>query len=209
MLILAKVVQDVAWRHNNGSIDCVYGYEDFIERLKKCPESYGLPPTDPVHLHPAPPIVTGGATMRSPATSNDIDSTEIDVSNYSENPRYEELMKKTLTELRSLCKERDEISGGTKKDLVKRLLTERKPEILITRKRRKQHTPKVPSSNAAILIAMLLHDKTCQGLSKEKIMQLAEETGVSKDPMEGKGGWYDGWAGMKVMKVLRCNLSIY
>ena len=37
-----------------------------------------------------------------------------------------------------------------------------------------------------------------EGLSKEKIMLLAEETGVSKDPMGGNGGWYDGWASIKV-----------
>lgn len=30
-------------------------------------------------------------------------------------------------------------------------------------------------------------------------MLLAEETGVSKDPMGGNGGWYDGWASMKEM----------
>ena len=205
MNILAKVVRDVAWRHNNGSFDCVYSYDDFIERLNKCPDSYGLPPSDPIHLNPAPPVITQGATMTSMAANNAINSTESDVPNYSESPMYEELMKKTLTELRNMCKERDEMSGGTKTDLVTRLLKQRKPEILITRKRQGQYTPRVPSSNAAILIAMLLHDKEGQGLTKDKIMQLAEETGVSKDPMEGNGGWYNGWAGMKVIKIYRCD----
>jgi len=36
-----------------------------------------------------------------------------------------------------------------------------------------------------------------EGLSKEEILLHAEETGVSKDPMGGVGGFYDGWSGFK------------
>ncbi len=34
-------------------------------------------------------------------------------------------------------------------------------------------------------------------MSKERLMVLAEETGVSGESMSGKGGFYDGWAGVK------------
>jgi len=69
---------------------------------------------------------------------------------------------------------------------------------LITRSRRGQYLPKVPSCNAAILVALYLnHSPGTEGLPKEKILLLAEETGVSLDPMGGKGGWYDGWSNVK------------
>jgi hypothetical protein len=60
--------------------------------------------------------------------------------------------------------------------------------------------PKVPSCNAAILIALHLHHEPgTPTLPKEKIMMYAEECGVNKDPMFGNGkGWYDGWSGIKV-----------
>ena len=210
MNILSKVVRDVAWLHNNGSIDCVYTYEEFVEQLKNCPPSSGCPPSDPMHMNPAPPIDTPGTIPANlDSELNDgINMQESDEPNGTVSPRYQELMKRSLTELRNMCKERDEISGGPKKDLVTRLLKERKPEILITRKRQGEYVPKVPSSNAAILVAMLLHDKERHGLTKEKIMQLADESGISKEPMEGNGGWYNGWAGMKVMKTWNHTLTV-
>jgi len=76
-----------------------------------------------------------------------------------------------------------------------------KSEILITRSRRCQYLPKVSSCNAAILVVLYLnHSPGTKGLSKERIMLLAEDTCVSVDPMGGKGGWYDGWSNVKVKK---------
>lgn len=34
-------------------------------------------------------------------------------------------------------------------------------------------------------------------MTKERLMVLAEETGVSKESMSGDGGFYDGWSGVK------------
>merc|ERR1712157_438555 len=89
--------------------------------------------------------------------------------------------------------------SGKKDDLIARLLKPRKPEILIMRARRKEYVPKVPSCNAALMVALFLHHTPgTEGLSKDRMMVLAEETGVSKDSMSGDGGsYYDGWSGMK------------
>ena len=38
-------------------------------------------------------------------------------------------------------------------------------------------------------------------MTKERLMVLAEETGVSKESMSGDGGFYDGWSGMKQLLV--------
>lgn len=52
------------------------------------------------------------------------------------------------------------------------------------------------------MVALLLHHVPgTQGLTKERLMVLAEETGVSKDSMSGDGGFYDGWSGMKQLQV--------
>ena len=110
------------------------------------------------------------------------------------------MKKLSMKELKEKCRERDEKMSGSKNDLVARLLQKRKPEILISRSRRSQYVPRVPSSNAAVVVALLLHHEPgTPPLSKDKIMMLAEETGISKDPMFGNGkSWYDGWSGMKV-----------
>ncbi|KAL9181063.1 hypothetical protein ACHAXT_009868 [Thalassiosira profunda] len=58
------------------------------------------------------------------------------------------------------------------------------------RARRKEYCPKIPSSNAALMVALLLnHVPGTQGMSKERLMVLAEETGVSKESMSGDGGF--------------------
>ena len=60
----------------------------------------------------------------------------------------------------------------------------------------------MPSSNAALMVALLLHHVPgTQGMTKERLMVLAEETGVSKESMSGDGGsFYDGWSGMKQLQ---------
>ena len=110
-----------------------------------------------------------------------------------------ELRKLSIAALKERCKERDEKISGKKDDLIARLLKPRKPEILILRARRKLYVPKVPSSNAAIMVALVLHHTPgSQGMTKERLMVLAEETGVSKESMSGDGGsFYDGWSGIK------------
>ena len=89
--------------------------------------------------------------------------------------------------------------------------------------------PKVPSSNAALMVALLLHHVPgTPGMAKERLMVLAEETGVSKESSEhprtiylvanvfrsshvsvllspsiavsGDGGFYDGWSGIKQLQ---------
>jgi hypothetical protein len=107
-------------------------------------------------------------------------------------------MKLSITELKERCKDRDEKISGKKNDLIVRLLKPRKPEILIMRARRNDYNPKVPSCNAALMVALLNHHVVgTPGLTKERLMVLAEETGVSTESMGGDGGFYDGWAGMK------------
>ena len=59
----------------------------------------------------------------------------------------------------------------------------------------------MPSSNAALMVALLLHHvPATPGMTKERLMVLAEETGVSKESMSGDGGFYDGWSGMKQLQ---------
>lgn len=125
--------------------------------------------------------------------------------NIQHNPEFQQLKKRSMAELKQMCKERDEKQSGTKTELIRRLLQPRKPEILIVRARRGQYVPKVPSCNAALMVALLLNQEPGGsnigkegGLTKENLMLLAEETGVSKDPMDGNGGFYDGWSGMRV-----------
>ena len=52
------------------------------------------------------------------------------------------------------------------------------------------------------MVALLLHHVPgTQGMTKERLMVLAEETGVSKESMSGDGGsFYDGWSGMKQLQ---------
>ena len=102
--------------------------------------------------------------------------------------------------LKQRCKERDENIGGNKGDLIARLLKPRKPEVLIARKRNKEYVPKVPSCNAALMVALLLHTREGEGKTKEQLMPLADATGISKEPMDQKNGFYDGWAGMSELK---------
>lgn len=51
------------------------------------------------------------------------------------------------------------------------------------------------------MVALLLnHVPGSQGMTKERLMVHAEETGVSKESMGGDGGFYDGWSGMKQLQ---------
>jgi hypothetical protein len=117
--------------------------------------------------------------------------------------RREELMKLFMMDLKDLCKERTDKMSGSKKDLVERLLQQQKSQNLKARARRNQYVPKVPSCNAAILIALHLdHEQGTPTLPKEKIMMYAEECGVNKDPMfRSRKGWYDGWSGIKTALI--------
>lgn len=215
MNILAQVARDICWKYRNGSIDCLLTYDDFLREMGRCSEHIGDPPTRPEHMNPVAPVVDSASSAfresRGTNINNDAVSCQsaqsplpsdhsFDGTDVRNKVRALELEKLSISELKELCIERDEKVSGTKKDLIERLLEERKPEILLTRNRRNQYVPKLPSSNAALLVALLLnHTPGTEGLSKERLMLLADETGVSKDPMGGKGGWYDGWSGMKEM----------
>jgi hypothetical protein len=73
--------------------------------------------------------------------------------------------------------------------------------VLLNLLRRNEYVPKVPSCNSALLVALLLnHVPGTPGLTKEKLMVLAEETGVAgSESMSGDGGYYNGWSGMSQM----------
>eukprot|EP00985_Skeletonema_marinoi_P015226 scaffold7820_cov99-Skeletonema_marinoi.AAC.1 len=223
--ILAKVAQDVSWKVNNGNIDVMYSYEQFLSRVKKLGEDKGEPPTDRAHQNPAPPVVvntnfmssTANAATAAASSTRDDDATfspqrsdspggfgsDDDAPQQTNNAeKVAELKKLSMARLKEMLKERDEKTGGKKEELISRLLKPRKPELLILRARRKEYVPKVPSSNAAIMVALLLnHIPGTQGLTKERLMVLAEETGVSKESMSGDGSsFYDGWSGMKQLQ---------
>lgn len=62
-------------------------------------------------------------------------------------------MRFSKEDLKEMCKERKEKMVGTKEQLIERLLQKEKPNILRTRIEEKKYVPKVPSCNAAILVA--------------------------------------------------------
>ena len=200
---IKQIAKDFLWRANNGSITCQYTYDEFVQAVKRLSDDKGDPPTDERFQNPAPPIVSEVPIPTANATS---ESNEPQEESEETKKKREELLKLSMKDLKAQAKERAEKQSGSKKELVERLLQPRKPEILISRSRRGQYVPKVPSCNAAILVALHLHHEPgTPELSKEQIMNYAEETGVSKDPMFGKGksgygGWnYDGWSGIKDM----------
>jgi len=217
--LLAKVAQDVSWKANRGNIDTTVNYKDFLRKVKALGDEIGDPPTEREHQNPAPPVVTN-AEYAPEASANPLDDdrafspchdTQNDVHPKNSSAQtlqkdenseeYSELKKMSIAELKEKCKERDEKIGGKKNELIARLLKPRKPEILIMRARRKEYVPKIPSSNAALMVALLLnHVPGSQGMAKERLMVLAEETGVSKESMGGDGGFYDGWSGMKQLQ---------
>jgi len=192
---ISRVAREVLWKARNGSIDCNFSYDEFIKAVKIVGNEKGDPPTDEKHKYPAPIIFD--QNEQAEVTRDDCHNELV-----NDNKEMEiELKKHAVATLKEMCKQRDEKMTGTKQDLITRLLIPRKPEILITRKRRNQYVPKLPSCNAALICALLLLDETCtKPLKKEEIMKMAEETGVSKDPMFGNGkSWYDGWSGIKEM----------
>jgi len=199
MAILSKVAKDVAWKFHNGSIDVLYTYEEFLKQVKNCDEREGDPQREPDKKQgPAAPVFAYTERRTSPQTMNHDDKINQEYVGEKGSVQQETLAKKSIADLKKMCKEREEKCSGTKQELIRRLLMPRKSEILISRKRRQQYVPKVPSCNAALLIGLLLnHRPGAVGLTKESLMMYAEETGVSKESMGGNGGFYDGWAGMK------------
>jgi len=207
--ILAKVAADVSWKVKNGVIDVEFTYQQFLRRVKDVSNDKGDPPTSREHQNPAPPIVVANHNSQPAPSPDNVNGNDGDVPapHADQDPRQNpeensevtaELNKLSIQVLKDRCKERGEKIGGKKADLIARLLKPRKPEILLMRMRRNEYVPKVPSSNAALLVALLLHHiPGTQGMTKERLMVLAEETGVSKESMSGDGGFYDGWSGMK------------
>ena len=215
--ILAKVAQDVSWKAKNGNIDVRLTYPQFLSRIKACGEELGNAPTSKEHQNPAPPVVVNA--NRIPKRSSNahekeegdfvqprkLDPSDNDESKgssaevtHEDSGHAAELKRLSIQALKEQCKERGEKTGGNKAELIARLLQPRKPEILILRARRNEYVPKVPSCNAALMVALLLHHiPGTQGIAKERLMVLAEETGVSKESMSGDGGFYDGWSGIK------------
>ena len=76
------------------------------------------------------------------------------------------------------------------------------PVLLVERTRADKFVPRMPSSCSAFLIALLLYDPARKGMSKEDLMQKANQLGI-KDVYEKKNGYYDGWTGnMTKMKYV-------
>jgi hypothetical protein len=49
-----------------------------------------------------------------------------------------------------------------------------------------------------VQVALLLnHTPGEPGMEKAMLMTLADQTGISKDSMGGRGGFYDGWSSVK------------
>lgn len=194
-----------------GVIDVLLTYQQFLRRVNALSDDKGNPPTSDEHKNPAPPVITTNPNAQS-ASSDANEEAPAAASAHQNNKSHQnagqnseenseamaELNKLSIQALKERCKERGEKISGKKPELIARLLQPRKPEILILRMRRNLYVPKVPSSNAALMIALLLHHVPgTQGLTKERLMVLAEENGVSKESMSGDGGFYDGWSGMK------------
>lgn len=112
-----------------------------------------------------------------------------------------EYSKYTNKQLKEICKQRQLKCTGIKSDLIQRLLAkDPRPKILIERARKDHYVPRVPSCNAAILVALLLNPNT--SMEKDELMSSANDNGISEGKMygDGRGGQYkyDGWSGMKV-----------
>jgi len=160
--IIKRVAHDFLWRANNGSIDCTHTYEEFIQQVKRISGEKGDAPTDPRHKNPAPPIVDENEEEPQEAPIGEGNNDTENAASEENQERREELLKLSMKELKEQCSERKEKMTGSKKDLAERLLQKRKPEILITRARRLQYVPKVPSCNAAIIVALYLHHEPGQ-----------------------------------------------
>uniref|UniRef100_A0A6S8W6Q1 Crossover junction endonuclease MUS81 n=1 Tax=Chaetoceros debilis TaxID=122233 RepID=A0A6S8W6Q1_9STRA len=208
--MIMRVAKEFLWLSNNGSIDCTYTYNEFIAAVGDLSDEKGDAPIDQRHKNPSPPIVESGSAVsagviRQQDSFNNEGCESVNYENESGldelRERREEMLKLSMKELKERCRERDEKNSGSKSDLISQLLKKRKPEILITRSRRNQYVPKIPSCNAAILVALHLHHEPGTPLfSKENIMMLAEETGINKESMYGNAKsryGYNGWSGMK------------
>lgn len=154
--ILAKVAQDVSWKAKNGSIDAIFSYKEFLNRVKVLGEDIGDPPTDKEHQNPAPPVVVNAEHIPEPLRNrNDDDAFSPQSDNVQSNfqsrqgsktssthtvheetsEEFAQLKNMSIAQLKDRCKERDEKISGKKDDLIARLLKPRKPEILIIRTR--------------------------------------------------------------------------
>jgi hypothetical protein len=186
----------------SGLVDANLTYQQFLRKVKALSDDKGNAPTSREHQNPAPPVVIANQNPQTAPSSNNTNEEAQSHQNAGQNSEenseaFTDLNKLSIQVLKERCKERGEKIGGKKSDLIARLLQPRKPEILIARSRRNEYVPKVPSSNAALMVALLLHHVPgTQGMTKERLMVLAEETGVSKESMSGDGGFYDGWSGM-------------
>jgi hypothetical protein len=143
----------------------------------------------------------GGSGAQSRKRKRDVCGHEGGGGNGGEDDKEnDEFMSLSLADLKGRCRGRDEAITGSKKELVERLRWAPKPQILVDRSRRNQYVPKPNSANAALMVALLLnHTPGEPGMEKETLMAHADQLGISKDPMGGTGGWYDGWSSVKLL----------
>lgn len=105
---LAKVASEVSWQYYNGSLDCKYTYDEFIRLLKECDETKGDPPTSAEHQNPTP-IVLDDYSARLSSAREKKGAEGKSAADYVVNgERITELNKLSLTQLKTLCRERFE-----------------------------------------------------------------------------------------------------
>ena len=212
-----KVGSDV----NEGKLPLKYTYEEFLQELKKIPEStdFSRLAKDAMASRMEQEQEGSGGTSsvpetkatRSPSTKN---SPSIG-KDRQRHPLFLPKQKKkdasatkydklTKAELQEKCTEFGLTTSGNKAELINRLCGPRPPKVWLERKKRGQKVPKTyDTCNTALLVGLYLKEKDAppnyDGMTKEELYTLAESLDISKDPFSGRGDGpfhYDGWSGM-------------
>lgn len=112
---LAEVASEISWLYNNGSIDCLYTYDEFIRLWNACDGSKGDPPTLAEHKFPAPLVLDNDAFSQARISSTPPNkkstkknSPALAAEDINESGNSGELNKLSIAELKALCKERFE-----------------------------------------------------------------------------------------------------
>lgn len=193
---IATIAKEVVKNAKSRSITCTHTYPDF-EQLMKQKSHYNEMISYQHRLHDN----VGSAAQTVSVDRHDFPSV-ITQTNGINKSLEKEYLKCTNKQLKEICKQRALKCTGNKSELIQRLLAkDPRPKILIERARKDHYVPKVPSCNAAILVALLLNPNT--SMEKDDLMSSANDNGISEGKMygQGRGGpyTYDGWSGMKQM----------
>lgn len=191
---IATIAKEVVKNAKSRSITCTYTYPDF-EQLMKQTSHFNEMISSQHRLHH-----NIGSTARNVSVDRH-DFSSIMTQTDGITSLEKEYSKCTNKQLKEICKQRQLKCTGNKSELIARLLAkDPRPTILIERARKDHYVPKVPSCNAAILVALLLNPNS--SMEKDELMSSANDNGISEGKMygDGRGGQYkyDGWSGMKV-----------